>query len=95
MNSLFNDNVISPQNLPLAYRMAPRDLHEYVGQRHLLEDGKILKRAIDSDRITSLILYGPPGVGKTALARIIANRTKASFHWLNASTLNLEEIRKN
>lgn len=94
MNSLFNDNVISPQNLPLAYRMAPRDLHEYVGQRHLLEDGKILKRAIDSDRITSLILYGPPGVGKTALARIIANRTKASFHWLNASTLNLEEIRK-
>ncbi len=94
MNSLFNDNVISPQNLPLAYRMAPRDLQEYVGQRHLLEDGKILKRAIDSDRITSLILYGPPGVGKTALARIIANRTKASFHWLNASTLNLEEIRK-
>ncbi len=94
MNSLFNDNAISPQNLPLAYRMAPRDLHEYVGQRHLLEDGKILKRAIDSDRITSLILYGPPGVGKTALARIIANRTKASFHWLNASTLNLEEIRK-
>ncbi len=94
MNSLFDNNEIFPQTLPLAYRMAPKDLHEYVGQRHLLEDGKILKRAIESDRITSLILYGPPGVGKTALARIIANRTKASFCWLNASTLNLEEIRK-
>jgi len=74
--------------------MAPKDLNEYVGQEHILSEGKLLKRAIDSERITSLILYGPPGVGKTALARIIASKTKAHFHWLNATTLNIDEIRR-
>ncbi|HXX54395.1 MAG TPA: AAA family ATPase, partial [Thermodesulfovibrionales bacterium] len=57
---------------PLAYRMCPRTLEEYVGQEHILGEGKLLRRAIEADRITSLILYGPPGTGKTALARVIA-----------------------
>ena len=94
MTNLFNEVKEYPKEQPLAYRMAPKDLDEYVGQEHILSEGKLLKRAIDSDRITSLILYGPPGVGKTALARIIASKTKAHFHWLNATTLNIDEIRK-
>lgn len=79
---------------PLAYRMCPGNLNEYVGQKHILGDGKLLRRAIEADRITSLILYGPPGTGKTALARIIAERTKAHFEWLNAVTIGLDELRK-
>ena len=79
---------------PLAYRMCPRNLNEYVGQKHILGDGKLLRRAIEADRVTSLILYGPPGTGKTALARIIAERTKAHFEWLNAATIGLDELRK-
>ncbi|MDI1471148.1 replication-associated recombination protein A [Thermodesulfovibrio sp. 1176] len=94
MSNLFNEVIEPPKEEPLAYRMAPKDLNEYVGQEHILSEGKLLKRAIDSDRITSLILYGPPGVGKTALARIIASKTKAHFHWLNATTLNIDEIRR-
>jgi putative ATPase len=79
---------------PLAYRMCPRNLNEYVGQKHILGDGKLLRRAIEADKITSLILYGPPGTGKTALARIIAERTKTHFEWLNAATIGLDELRK-
>ncbi|MDI6713994.1 MAG: replication-associated recombination protein A [Thermodesulfovibrio sp.] len=94
MSNLFNEVIEPPKEEPLAYRMAPKDLNEYVGQEHILSEGKLLKRSIDSDRITSLILYGPPGVGKTALARIIASKTKAHFHWLNATTLNIDEIRR-
>ncbi len=95
MSSLFDEQNTVSNSHPLAYRMAPRNLEEYVGQKHILGDGKLLKRAIESDKISSLILYGPPGVGKTALARIIAQKTKAIFQWLNASTLNIEEIRRN
>ena len=83
-----------PVEEPLAYRMCPRNLDEYVGQVHILGAGKLLRRAIESDRITSIILYGPPGTGKTALARIIAAKTKAHFEWLNAATIGLDEIRK-
>src|SRR4030066_2344764 len=79
---------------PLAYRMCPRNLNEYVGQKHILGDGKLLRRAIEADRITSLILYGPPGTGKTALARIIAAKTEANFEWLNAAIAGLDELRK-
>jgi putative ATPase len=69
-------------------------MEEYAGQSHILGPGKLLRRAIEADRITSVILYGPPGTGKTALARIIAARTKAHFEWLNAATIGLDEIRK-
>ena len=79
---------------PLAYRMCPRTLDEYVGQKHILAPGKLLRRAIVADRITSLILYGRPGIGKTALARIIARRTESDFQWLNAATIGLEELRR-
>ncbi|MBF0506835.1 MAG: AAA family ATPase, partial [Nitrospirae bacterium] len=81
-------------NTPLAYRMAPRTLDEYAGQEHILGKGKLLRRAIEADRITSLILYGPPGTGKTALAKVIANRTKGHFEWLNAAVSGLDDLRK-
>lgn len=79
---------------PLAYRMCPRTLDEYAGQDHILGKGKLLRRAVEADRITSLILYGPPGTGKTALARVIADGTKAHFEWLNAATAGLDDLRK-
>jgi putative ATPase len=81
-------------NQPLAFRMCPRTLEEYAGQQHILGEGKLLRRAIEADRIASIILYGPPGTGKTALARVIAEKTKAHFEWLNAATIGLDEIRK-
>jgi len=74
--------------------MSPRSLDEYVGQEHILGPGKLLRRAVEADRISSIILYGPPGTGKTALARVIAHRTKAAFRWLNAATVGLDELRK-
>jgi putative ATPase len=79
---------------PLARRVTPRTLDELTGQNHILGPGKILRRAIEADRITSLILYGPPGTGKTALARIIAMRTKAVFEPLNAVTSGVRELRE-
>jgi len=78
MSNLFNEVIEPSKEEPLAYRMAPKDLNEYVGQEHILSEGKLLKRAIDSERITSLILYGPPGVGKTALAELLL-KNKVSF----------------
>ena len=90
--SLFNKH----ENIkdPLAYRMAPKTLDEYAGQEHIIGKGKLLRRAIEADRITSLILYGPPGTGKTALAQVIANKTNARFEWLNAATVGLDELRR-
>ena len=78
---------------PLAARLRPAALEEYVGQAHLLGEGKILRRLIESDQISSMIFWGPPGVGKTTLARIIANRTKAAFIDFSAVTSGIREIR--
>ncbi|MEW6571309.1 MAG: replication-associated recombination protein A [Nitrospirota bacterium] len=88
---LFEEKNSAP---PLAFRMCPRTLEEYVGQEHILAPGKLLRRAIEADRISSIILYGPPGTGKTALARVIAEKTRSHFEWLNAATIGLDEIRK-
>jgi putative ATPase len=79
---------------PLAARMRPRSLDEYAGQRHLLAPGLLLRRAIDADRIQSLIFFGPPGTGKTTLAQIIAARSKCRFEKLNAVESNLAEMRR-
>ncbi len=94
--NLFIEAKEPPENLPppLAYRMCPQTIEEYVGQRHIIGEGKLLRRAIEADRISSLILYGPPGTGKTAIARIIASMTKASFVWLNAASASLDDLRK-
>ena len=78
---------------PLAARLRPQTLEEYVGQSHLLGPGKVLRRLIESDQISSMIFWGPPGVGKTTLARIIANRTKAEFIDFSAVTSGIQEIR--
>ncbi|MCK5862102.1 MAG: AAA family ATPase, partial [Candidatus Hydrogenedentes bacterium] len=95
---MFNDKGSSApppkQEQPLARRVAPRTLDEIMGQDHILGTGKILRRAIEADRITSLILYGPPGCGKTALARVIAQQTRAGFEPLNAVLAGVNDIRK-
>ncbi len=83
-----------PQGTPLALRMRPRNLKEFVGQKHILGPDKLLTRAITSDRISSLILYGPPGCGKTALAHVISNVTKSHFEQLNATVSNVSEMRE-
>src|SRR5690606_28926438 len=80
--------------MPLAARMRPRDLGEYAGQRHILGEGKLLRRAIEADRFTSLIFYGPPGVGKTSLAELIARRTESRFINLSGVESNVAEIRR-
>ena len=79
---------------PLAARLRPRDLSEFVGQTHLLGEGKVLRRLIESDQISSTIFWGPPGVGKTTLARIIANQTKATFIDFSAVTSGIKEIKQ-
>ncbi|MFQ7110593.1 MAG: replication-associated recombination protein A [Anaerovoracaceae bacterium] len=78
---------------PLAFRLRPESLDEFMGQQHLLGEGKILRRLIESDKISSMIFWGPPGVGKTTLARIIAKRTKAEFIDFSAVTSGIKEIR--
>lgn len=87
----------SQENLkdhPLAVRMRPQRLEEFVGQEHLLGKGKLLRRAIEADRLSSLILYGPPGTGKTSLAWCITKITKSQFASINAAASNVEELRK-
>ena len=84
----------NPTNEPLASRMRPRNLDEFVGQTHLLGENKLLRKIIESDHISSMIFWGPPGVGKTTLARIIANETKSEFITFSAVTSGIKEIKK-
>jgi len=78
---------------PLAARMRPRTLDEFVGQRHFLGPGKLLTRMLQADRLSSLLFYGPPGVGKTSLAMVIANQTQAKFRYLSAPAATVKDIR--
>jgi putative ATPase len=79
---------------PLAARMRPRKLDEFVGQSHILGPGKLLRRLLESDRITSVVFYGPPGTGKTSLAELIARHTKRTFRSLNAAASGVKELRE-
>jgi ATPase related to the helicase subunit of the Holliday junction resolvase len=89
--SLFDDR---EANNPLASRIRPQTLDEYVGQQHLLGEGKVLRQLIDQDHVSSMIFWGPPGVGKTTLARIIAGKTKANFVDFSAVTSGIKEIKE-
>ncbi len=79
---------------PLAARLRPQTIEEFCGQKHLLGEGKVLRRLIENDKIGSMIFWGPPGVGKTTLARIIANKTKANFIDFSAVTSGIKEIKQ-
>ncbi len=85
---------IGKNHEPLASRMRPRTLDEYIGQDHIVGRGRLLRRAIAADQLTSVIFYGPPGSGKTTLARVIANHTKSNFITLNAVLTGVADIRK-
>ena len=79
--------------LPLAERLRPKNLNQYIGQKHLVGDGAILNQMIKNGNITSFILWGPPGVGKTTLARIIAHTLERPFYTLSAVTSGVKEVR--
>ncbi len=83
-----------PQSQPLAARLRPQDLDDFFGQKHLLGEGKVLRKLIENDNVSSMIFWGPPGVGKTTLARIIANKTKANFIDFSAVVSGIKEIKQ-
>ena len=91
-NDLF-EAAAATERLPLAARMRPRSLDEYVGQEHIVGKGRLLRRAIQADRLSSVIFFGPPGTGKTTLAQVIANHTKSNFLSLNAVLAGVQQIR--
>ncbi len=93
-SSEVEDSLQVPPDAPLAVRMRPATLDDIVGQEHLLGAGKLLRRTLESDRLSSLILYGPPGTGKTTLALVIARTTSARYVSINAVLSNVAEIRK-
>lgn len=88
------DNEIRNISVPLASRVRPKNLDQFVGQQHLIGQGKILRRMIKTDQVTSMIFWGPPGVGKTTLAGIIAEKTKANFINFSAVTSGIKEIKE-
>src|SRR3569833_1496175 len=93
---LFHD--VRQKNLdrvaPLAVRMRPRTLEEFTGQQHFLGPGKLLRRMLEADRLSSVIFYGPPGTGKTTLAQLIAGYSKSHFIQLNAAAVGVKEVRQ-
>ena len=91
-NDLF-ETAAAAERLPLAARMRPRSLDEYIGQEHIVGKGRLLRRAIQADRLSSVIFFGPPGTGKTTLAQVIANHTKSNFLNLNAVLAGVQQIR--
>lgn len=84
---------ISSESTPLAYQLAPQTLDDYIGQTHLVGEGKPLRKLLESDRIMSMILWGPPGCGKTSLAKLISNLTKSYFVSMNAVTAKIADIK--
>lgn len=90
---LFSATFDSKKVAPLADRMRPRTLEEFIGQDDILGSGKLLRRAIEADRVSTLILYGPPGTGKTSLAQVIANKTSSHFVRINAVSSGVKDIR--
>ena len=89
--SLFDDRKTAA---PLASRLRPVTLEDYVGQKHLIGKGKLLRRLIEDDQVSSMIFWGPSGVGKTTLARIIAERTRAEFIEFSAVSSGIKEIKE-
>src|SRR5574344_688885 len=81
-------------NQPLAERLRPRSLDEYIGQKHLVGQGAVLRKMIESGRVPSFILWGPPGVGKTTLAQIIANTLETPFYTLSAINSGVKDVRE-
>ena len=94
MGELFDSNRVDIRSQPLAYRMRPRTLDEYIGQDHIVGPGRLLRRSIQADQLSSVIFYGPPGTGKTTLARVIANTTKSHFSTINAVLSGVKELRE-
>ena len=95
MDDLFTAaRAAAPAQGPLADRMRPRTLDEFIGQKHIVGPGKLLRRAIEADRLTSSIFWGPPGCGKTTLASIIAETTRSDFVKLNAVTSGVSDVRE-
>ena len=91
---LFEQKADKEKIIPLAVRMCPENLEDFLGQEHIIGKGKLLRRAIEADRMSSVIFYGPPGVGKTALAMVISKKTGAQFIRRNAVSSNVAEIRR-
>ena len=82
------------RHAPLAARMRPRSLEEFVGQEHLVGEGRVLRRAIDADQLPSMVFWGPPGSGKTTLARIIASLTQSHFELVSAVASGVADLRR-
>src|SRR5689334_8808085 len=78
---------------PLAVRMRPQTLDQFLGQQHFLGQGKLLRRMLEADRLSSVIFYGPPGTGKTTLAQLIAHYSKCHFEQVNAAAVGVKEVR--
>jgi putative ATPase len=90
----YHHQQVREKSAPLAARMRPRTLEEFIGQDHILAPGRLLRRAIEADRLSSVIFHGPPGTGKTTLARVIANSTRSRFLAINAVLAGIKEIRE-